>query len=145
MEKICTFFGHRRMQIDLEKLQEAIHIVIAHFHVTQFWCGGYGDFDHCAAEMVHRTKSNYPDIRLVRILAYLPGKTDRIPEIYDASIYPEGLETIPQRFAISKRNQWMVDHSDVFIFAVDLQTGGAYQAYQRAKRQGKPIISIGML
>ena len=35
------------------------------------------------------------------------------------TIYPEGLEYTPRRFAISKRTQWMVQQSDYVIAYVE--------------------------
>lgn len=143
MGKICTFFGHRQMHVDSVSLEKAIRTAIEQHGTDTFWCGGYGDFDRHAAASVQQLKGNYPHIRLIHVYAYLPKKMERLSEYYDGSIYPEGLEAVPQRFAISKRNQWMVDHCDILICAVFLQTGGAYQAFRRAVSRNKTILSIG--
>lgn len=38
-----------------------------------------------------------------------------LSDIYDAMIYLEGLENVPKRFAISRRNQWMAQNCDMSI------------------------------
>ena len=61
--------------------------------------------------------------------------------IYDSIVYPP-LEKVPFRFAISKRNEWMVDNADIIIGYVKNQYGGAYKILEYAKRQRKNIINL---
>ena len=61
--------------------------------------------------------------------------------LYDASIYPP-IENTPPRFAISKRNEWMMTNADLIIVYVNHNYGGAYQSLQVAKRKKKEIINI---
>ena len=93
---------------------------------TTFWVGGYGAFDSYAAGCVRRLKKEYPQISLDLILAYLPIGKHALADAYDSTIYPEGLELVPQRFAISKRNRWIVDNCDMIIAYVRSTYGGAY-------------------
>ena len=146
MDKVCAFFGHREMWRDLSgSLEEAIRMAITKHGATVFWVGGYGNFDSCACGIVRMLKMEYPHISLHLILAYLPERKDPLAEYYDSTIYPEGLETVPRRFAISKRNQWIVNNCDMVIAFVDHNYGGAYTAYRSAKRKGKVITNIGYL
>ncbi|MEG1529959.1 MAG: hypothetical protein RR405_06335, partial [Clostridia bacterium] len=55
-------------------------------------------------------------------------------KLYDEIIYPE-LEEVPYKFAISKRNEWMVDNADLVIAFVNHHFGGAYSTLQYAKRK----------
>ena len=142
MSKVCAFFGHRDVWADIsEPLEQAIRIAVAE-GVTDFWVGGYGSFDSYAAGSVRRLKKDFPEISLHLILAYLPTEKDPLADNYDSSIYPEGLELVPQRFAISKRNQWIVNNCDMVIAYVRNTYGGAYTAVQSAKRKGRYIINI---
>lgn len=144
MEKVCAFFGHRDIYRELKpELENAVRHAIQH-GCRIFWCGGYGAFDRCAAGTVHRLKREFPDIRLEWIMAYLT-QSDSISGLYDRSLYPEGLETVPQRFAISKRNQWMVKNCDCIIACVDHCYGGAYTAYAQAEKMGKVLANLGIL
>lgn len=144
MDKICAFFGHRELWRDIHaELEDAVKYALDNGCRT-FWCGGYGAFDLCAAGTVHRLKTEVPNLQLVGVLAYLPQH--RHPsELYDFTIYPEGLETIPQRFAISKRNQWMVQNCDWIIACVDHRYGGAYTAYRQALKEHKVLVNLGTL
>ena len=121
------FFGHRVVYEDITiELHEAIRKAIEEYGVTTFWCGGYGAFDEKAAGAVFRIKQRYPEIELLLIRAYLPKQRDQLPEIYDGSIYPEGLENVPKRFAISHRNQWMATNCDMVIAYIKHGYGGAF-------------------
>ena len=58
------------------------------------------------------------------------------------TIYPEGLETVPKRFAISWRNKWMIQESDVVVTYITHSWGGAAQFADLAKRKKKRVINI---
>lgn len=142
--RTCAFFGHRVVYEDITiELHEAIRKAIEEYGVTTFWCGGYGAFDEKAAGAVFRIKQRYPEIELLLIRAYLPKQRDQLPEIYDGSIYPEGLENVPKRFAISHRNQWMATNCDMVIAYIKHGYGGAFKAYSIARNKGKVLFTIG--
>ena len=81
------------------------------------------------------------------IIPYLPesGRADircKIDEgIYDGSVYPP-IEQVPKRLAILKRNEWMIDNSDVVVAFVKQDFGGAYKALEYARRRKKAIVNI---
>ena len=101
-----------------------------------FYLGGYGSFDSLAATVLRELKKTYPHIQLVLVLAYLNRNTDTSG--YDSTLYPE-LEEVPPRFAISKRNERMVDLSDVVVAYVTHGWGGAAKTLEYAKRKRKVI------
>lgn len=105
---------------------------------TTFFLGGYGAFDSLAASILREQKKKYPQIELVLVLAYL--NTDRDTSGYDSTTYPP-LETVPRRFAISHRNRWMVEVSDVVVAYVLHEWGGAATTLRCAKQKKKKIIS----
>lgn len=53
---------------------------------------------------------------------------------YDGTIYPD-LEYVPKRFAIVKRNEWMINNSNFLIAHVKHDWGGAYRTLQYARRK----------
>ncbi len=134
----CTFFGHQdcpseakeRLYIETEKL-------ITEKSVTKFYIGNHGNFDRLATNTVKDLQIKYPHIQYHIVLAYLTSK-----DSIDNSIYPEGLELIPKRFVISKRNEWMIANSDFVICYVNRSYGGAVQFMQKAIQKNKPIINI---
>lgn len=102
-----------------------------------FYLGGYGEFDSLAASVLREKKKLYPQIELILVLPYLNTSRDTLG--YDSTIYPP-LESVPPRYAISKRNQWMVEASDVVVAYVLHSWGGAAITLQYARRKKKQLI-----
>ena len=135
----CTFFGHRDWPDSISpKLQGCIEHLIVTKNVSRFYVGHQGRFDILALKALRELKGQYPVITYYVVLAYLPQK--QLPYDPEETIYPEGLETVLPRFAIQRRNRWMVDHSDFVVAALDRNFGGASEAVRYAKRQGKVVI-----
>ena len=101
-----------------------------------FYLGGYGAFDSLAAAVLRELKNTYPHIQIILVLAYLNRNTDTSG--YDSTLYPE-LEKVPPRFVISKRNERMVEMSDVVVAYVTHGWGGAAKTLEYAKRKRKVI------
>ncbi len=90
--------------------------------------------------MVRRQLENlsktYP-IKYYVVLACMPAKNDEPDE---HSILPEGIETVPRRFAINYRNKWMQNKSDIVVTYVTRPFGGAWEFKQTAGKMNKIII-----
>ena len=137
---IVTFCGHREIENRDElhdKLKAAIFGLIAEGADT-FYLGGYGAFDSLANEVLHELKDQY-QIHTSLVLPYLDR--DCLTENYDDTIYPP-LESVPRRFAISRRNEWMVDQADAVVAYVKHDWGGAAATLRYAERKKKRIIGI---
>ncbi len=83
-------------------------------------------------------QAHHPSLIYNIVLAYLPQNTVTVP----CSLYPEGLERVPKRYAINRRNEWMVDHSDAVIAYVTRSYGGAAQCIRLAERKGIPVFNL---
>ena len=136
-----TFCGHSKLY-QTEVVSEWLDIILPALiegGASSFYLGGYGDFDHLAAAAVWRQKCVYPHIKSILVLAYLNRDADT--SRYDGTTYPP-LETVPPRYAILKRNEWMVCESDVVISGVTHGWGGAAKTLDYARRRGKVIIQF---
>lgn len=132
----CTFFGHRILNKDIKDLlTRQIDNLIAEYGVNVFYVGNNGQFDYLVAEVLRKLKSRNPQISYSIVLAYLPEREKEHNQLsYTETIYPEGLEDTPPRFAISKRNKWMVMQSDYVIAYVEHSFGGAAQFTEYARK-----------
>lgn len=136
-----TFCGHSQVANSAAvaaALTKIIDDLIAE-GADEFLLGGYGEFDTMAAVAVRNAKKNYPGIRSTLVIPYIDRDYD--PALYDGSLYPP-LETVPRRYAISKRNEWMVANSDVVVACVQHSWGGAATTLKYAERKRKQIISV---
>ncbi len=77
------------------------------------------------------------------MLAYLPCKKYSTNEEEPINtILPDGIETIPRKFAINYRNKWMVDQSDYVVTYVKYSFGGASKFKKLAEKKNKIVINI---
>lgn len=141
---IVTFCGHgeltKRQQVRLW-LEEVVQRLIEE-GADEFYLGGYGEFDSLAAEVVNRQKRNKEGVISVLILPYLNSKLDT--SNYDLTEYPP-IEKVPLRYAIVKRNQWMVEKADVVVAYVQYSWGGAAKTLEHARRKQRRIIQYPSL
>ncbi|MBR5505609.1 MAG: hypothetical protein IKV73_04820 [Clostridia bacterium] len=140
--KTVTFCGHSRLPLrEHEVIRERVCIEtekLIRQGATEFLLGGYGEFDNMCARVVKELKTKYPHIISVLVIPYIERDFDR--ELYDCSEYPP-LEKVPRKFAIVKRNQYMVEKADVVVAYVK-HTGGCAKTYTYAKRKKKHILLI---
>ena len=142
--KSCTFFGHRYVEDDIgEILYNTITDLIENKNVTNFYVGNQGAFDALVIKTLKNLKNKYPHVSYTVVLAYLPHKKrDFEDKDFSHAVYPEGLEFVPPKFAIIKRNNWMIEKSDfVMVYVKDL-CGGAAKFKEVAEIKGKKVINI---
>ena len=148
---VVSFFGHRSLY-GSERLIDRVEKTITENikdcnDEIVFFCGGYGDFDDLCARMCRSIKENLEKCELVFVTPYMSlTQQEKIKSwiglgLYDSVIYPP-LERVPLKFAISKRNEWMIDQSDLIVAYVQHSYGGAYQSLLYARRKGKRIINL---
>ena len=142
INKTCCFFGHREVTHNIRpRLTEIIKNLITEDGVTDFYVGHQGQFDSMVYSVLKELKARYPQIRYTVVLAYMPN--EHIKEVYgEDTLFPDGLETVPKRFAIIKRNEWMISHSDVAVCYVWKITGGAAKFKKKAESKGLHIIDV---
>ena len=69
--------------------------------------------------------------------------TELIKADYSDTILPEGIETVPKRFAITYRNKWMLSHADVVVTYITRDSAsGAAQFRNLAEKSGKKVINL---
>ena len=137
-----TFFGHRNAPSNIRpSLKTVIADLIEHHQATLFYVGNQGAFDRMVQGVLYELKTDYPQIRYYIVLAYLPNERSNGPDPA-LTIYPDGLETTPRKFAISKRNRWMVERADAVVTYVFRPFGGAAQFKALAEKKKKQIIEL---
>ena len=139
--KTCFMVGHRDFNEGIfPTLNAVVERCIRENGIQEFIMGHYGRFDGMAAQVVREAKSRHPEIRLILLLPYLTNQP--LPEGFDGSVYPEGLEAVPRRYAILRANFKMIEQSDCVIAYVRHPFGGAFQCVEHARRKKKPVLRI---
>ena len=138
-----TFFGHKDTPKEIEPtLRTTLVDLIENHGATEFYVGNNGNFDTMVRRQLENLSQTYP-ITYNIVLAYLPTKKSEYDD-YTNTILPEGIETAPKRFAISYRNKWMIEQSDIVVTYVTHNFGGAAQFKEMAERQGKTVIELSV-
>ena len=138
---VCTFFGHKDTPKEIEPtLRSTLIDLIENKNVTVFYVGNNGNFDTMVRRQLEDLSNTY-SITYNVVLAYLPAKKSEYDD-YTNTILPEGIETVHKRFAISWRNKWMIQQSDVVVTYVTHNFGGAAQFKEMAEKQGKTVIEL---
>lgn len=137
---ICTFIGHRDTPDTVrEILHKTVEKLIKERNVTKFYVGNNGNFDRLALSVLKELSKEFPHIEYYVVYAYLPQNND---ENYLHTIYPEGIENKPKRFAIDFRNKWMLNRGDILITYVKNNVSNSAKFAEYAKKKGKEVINI---
>lgn len=137
----ATFFGHKDTPKEIEPtLRSTLIDLIENKNATVFYVGNNGNFDTMVRHQLEDLSQTYP-ITYSVVLAYLPTEKNKYDNLSN-TIYPEGIENVPKRFAISWRNKWMIQQSDIVVTYVTHNFGGAAQFEKISEKQNKPIIHL---
>ena len=140
----CCFFGHKDTPETIrEGLEQTVRDLLQEDPAAEFLVGNQGHFDWMVYYLLKRLKPEFPNMEYHIVLAYLPGKKEEAP-VYEfgETLYPDGLESAPKRFAISKRNDWMLKESDVVVAYVRYGFGGAAQFVEKAVKRKMRVINL---
>ncbi len=142
-----AFIGHRYIEghYDLEeRLENIIREKLHSKEYVELYVGRNGDFDISVASATKRAQEalGHHNSSLVLLQPY-PMKDDPYFEkFYDEIWYPVDEKTHPKA-AITKRNQWMIDNTDLLVAYVEPdRKGGAMTTLKYAKKQGVEVINL---
>ena len=138
----CTFFGHRECPDSIKtQLRGALIDLLTNYEVDMFYVGNQGRFDTIVRGVLRELKKEYPKINYTVVLAYMLGKQTEYDD-YSDTMLPEGIESVIPCYAISWRNNWMLQQSDYVVTYITHSWGGAVQFAEKAKRQKKTVINL---
>lgn len=133
--KTCFFIGHRDAPESIyDRLLEAVKRHISEYGVTDFVVGRYGNFDRLAARAVVEAKQHHSDVTLTLLMPYYHADAEPLPNGFDGSLFPDGLETVPKRAAILRANQHMIRHCDYMIVYDAGRIGNTRKLVTKARR-----------
>ena len=147
-EKICSFFGHRDVEITDELLAKTTAEIekSVDFGCRIFYFGGFSDFDALCYQIVTKLKEQTPEIKRVFCVPLEKYIRKNAPyfkrEDYDEIIYLQ--PTLEGWYkSIYFRNCAMIDNSDLIIFCVEeRKNSGAYKTYEYAQKKRKFSINV---
>lgn len=146
-----SFFGHREIDYFFKyegKVEDIVYKAIEQNPYVEFLVGRDGDFDALVSSVVKKAKKNVGTARcgLTWVLPY--EKAEYTNNAEDFNKYYDNVEVCIDsanahpKAAIQIRNRYMVDRSNLVVFFVERNSGGAYQTMKYAENVGKNIINI---
>ena len=139
---VCTFFGHRDVPDRIALLlRELLIYIIEKKGTTHFLVGNQGKYDQMVLRVLISLLGEYPDLKIEVVLAYLPRKPLSLGKSV-SSFVPDALESVPPRFAIDKRNRWMIDHSSIAVTYTWKPGGNAVKYKELAQKKGLTIFEL---
>ena len=138
----CAFFGHRSYNYEpyKDKLKEIVVDLIGR-GVTDFYIGGRGFFDSLCAKTVHELKKEYPHIKSILVLSYIPDKNFQLSPNYDESVYLLQ-KRVPYQYAILQTNREIVKIVNYVVSGVVYPWGGAKTACDYAKKLNRTMFNV---
>ena len=136
-------YGHYRLedqieQIARDKLYEKEYV--------EFYVGRNGDFDISVASAIKRAQNavGHHNSCLILLQPYPMRDDEYYEKFYDEVQYPVSFKTYPKS-AITKRNKWMIDNSELLVaFVEEGRKGGALTTLKYAEKKGVPIINLAL-
>ena len=147
-----SFFGHRIIENPLlieKRLEVLIHGLLQEQEYVVFQVGRDGEFDQIVSSTICRCKRTIRGDNNAHVWV-LPYETAEYREnketflnYYDEVMICEASAEVHFKRAYQTRNREMVKNSDLVIFCVQHESGGAWQTMQYARRLGTPYLNIG--
>jgi len=143
----CTFFGHRDCPVSChDTFKEVLIELIKSKSVTRFLVGNQGVFDRIVLQSLRELKCERFAFEYVVVLAYFPTTKPEGEALNQThTMVFQDVEKVPPRYAIDRRNAYMLSQSQYVVTYVKGTTGGAYKFYTKALQQQKTVINIAEL
>ena len=143
-----AFIGHREILYNIAQIENEIEkttkeLMRKHSFV-EFYVGRNGDFDIIAASVIKRVRKSCDanNCELILVLPYANKDECYFEHYYDDIIYPLAPKT-HYKNAILKRNEWLVDNSDLLIAYVEPdRVGGAMKTLHYAVKTNTYVINL---
>lgn len=146
-----SFFGHRIIENALKienSLEELIRTLLREHEYVEFLVGRDGEFDQIVSSTIRRCKREYHSDKSAHIweLPYLTAEfrdnEESFRDYYDEIKVCETAAGSHYKNAHQTRNRAMVDRSDLVVFCIQHESGGAWQTMKYVRKQGIPYINI---
>ncbi len=142
-----SLFGHRELY-DLRRVDERLVPILKELIRTKpyvsFLIGRHGEFDSYAASVIKRVQKEVgkENNEMTLVLPYTVADLEYYENYYDNIIIPDDIVGKHPKSAITLKNKWMVEQSDLVIVNVERSKGGAFTAMKYAEKQNKVIINL---
>lgn len=146
-----SFFGHRVIEDSLlieQRLERLIRRLLTEKHYVEFLVGRDGEFDQLVSSVICRCKRSVRDDNSAHVWV-LPYPTADFRENEEAyRDYYDEIEICGTsagshfKGAYQVRNREMVDRSNLIVFCIQHESGGAWKTMRYTKKQNIAYINL---
>lgn len=137
----CTFIGHSDCSADIKaELYRTVEMLIREQNVTTFYVGTHGNFDFYAYQVLLELQKIYK-IEVLIVISHLTSVPDYCKSA--KTIFPDIVAKSPYKYAIIKRNEYMIKNSQFIICCIDHLFSNTYNFVKTAIHKNLHIINIG--
>ena len=146
-----SFFGHRRIDnfsIVEQRIDKIVRSLLREKSYVEFLVGRDGEFDQLVSSTIRRCKKEVRNDNSAHIwvMPYVTAEyvvnEDSFNEYYDEIEVCEEAAKVHFKAAHQARNRYMIDRSDMIVFCIQHDNGGAWQSMHYAEKQGKNYINL---
>lgn len=144
----CFFMGHHDAGEEiLPLLIAAVERHITEYQVTDFCVGHYGNFDRMVARVLVDAKTKHPEITIQLLTPYHPfDRPMEVPQGFDGTFYPPGMESVPRQYAIPRANRYMIQNCTHLIAYALFTASNTSKIVSFAKaRERQGLIKVTLL
>ena len=142
-----SLFGHREINDPLmleRRLAPIVNELMRERPYVSFLIGRNGEFDEYVASVIKRVQKEIgkENNEITLVLPYTVSKLEYYEKYYDNIIIPPSLYGAHPKSAITLKNRWIIEQSNLVIVYVKHNKGGAHTAMQYAKNLNKTVINL---
>ena len=147
---IIAFFGHADFVTSNDKENKIFDTLIKLISKNssqqtkiEFYLGGYGNFDKTAKKICLQIKQIYKNSKLCFVTPYQnENYLKKHRDNFDEIILPD-TNNVPPKYAIQKRNFWIVRKADFIISYINHPFGNSIKYIKYAQKIKKEYINLG--
>lgn len=137
----CMFLGHRDAPDFIKEiLYKEICMLIENEGVKKFYVGNNGNYDFLVQRVLEKISKERSDIEFFIVLSY-PGER-ALSNNQEETFFPQGLEKALPKYAISKRNEWLINNSDYAVVFFNHRFSNCARWVEKAEKKGLKIINV---
>lgn len=141
------FIGHRvvyHFRPIEAQLRQIILKLLEEKEFVEFYIGRNGDFDILVASIIKGIQRDVGTHNncLILVLPYPVADYKYYEEYYDEILIPHNLNHVHFKAAIGKRNDWIIENTDLLIMHVVREEGNSAKCKKKAEKIGREIINL---